>query len=103
MTVYKKLLNIIGPFKALKICRELGISIYTKDSNLSTDKNDTLSKILINIKKDNMSNVIKTNINRLLKTGSLRGYRLKFGLPTRGQRTRSNAKTANLLNKKLIK
>ena len=103
MTVYKKLLNIICPFKALKISRELGISNNTKDCNLSSDKNDTLSKILINIKKDNMSNVIKTNINRLLKTGSLRGYRLKLGLPTRGQRTRSNAKTANLLNKKLIK
>ena len=88
MTVYYKLLSIIGPFKALKICREYGISLNTKVDELSPDKFDLISKI----KKD--LSPVGSNINRLIKVGSLRGYRHKLGLPVRGQRTRSNAKTA---------
>ena len=90
MTVYYKLLSIIGPFKTLKFCREFGISLFTKVDDLSPDKSDLISKILT--KKD--LNLTGTNINRLIKVGSLRGYRHKLGLPVRGQRTRSNAKTA---------
>lgn len=96
MTVYKYILNILGPYKALKLCRELGISIYTKYTNLSTDKSDNLSKLLINLKKEKEELEIintKANIERLIKIGSYRGSRHKFGYPVRGQRTRSNAKT----------
>lgn len=95
MTVYKKILNLLGPSKALTICRELGISLYTKDNLLATDKADNLNKLLILLKKDN--NEIKNNITRLIKVGCYRGFRHKSGFPTRGQRTRSNAKTAGKL------
>jgi small subunit ribosomal protein S13 len=97
ITIYKKLKDIIGPFKALKLCRELGISIYTKESNLAADKIDNLYKIIKNINKEKEENNIsieKNNINRLIKVGCYRGSRHRLGLPVRGQRTRSNAKTA---------
>jgi small subunit ribosomal protein S13 len=96
MTVYNSLINFIGPFKALKICQELGISKNTKEANLALDKAENLSKLLIILKKEkeeNNVNIIKNNINRLIKVGSYRGSRHRLGLPVRGQRTRSNAKT----------
>lgn len=36
---------------------------------------------------------ISTNISRLIETGSYRGLRHKKGLPVRGQRTKTNART----------
>lgn len=105
MTIYKKLKDIVGPFKAIKICRELGISIYTKDINLSADKSDNLDKLLIVLKKNKeeyKTNFIKTNINRLIKLNCYRGVRHRLGFPVRGQRTRSNAKTAKKLKIKNI-
>lgn len=90
MTVYYKLLSFIGPFKSLKFCREFGISLLTKVNDLSPDKSELISKL---ISKKELSTT-GANINRLIKVGSLRGYRHKLGLPVRGQRTRSNAKTA---------
>ncbi len=97
MTIYKKLKDIIGPFKALNLCRELGISINTKESNLTVDKAENLTKLLINLKKEREeynTNIVKNNINRLIKVGCYRGSRHRLGFPVRGQRTRSNAKTA---------
>jgi small subunit ribosomal protein S13 len=41
----------------------------------------------------------RDNIKRLVEIGCLRGLRLKQGLPNRGQRTRSNAKSAKKINK----
>lgn len=92
MTVYKKILNSLGPNKALIVCRELGISINTSDNKLTSEKAEQLSKLLLILKKDN--NEVKNNIIRLIKVGCYRGFRHKSGYPTRGQRTRSNAKTA---------
>lgn len=97
MTIYKKLKDIIGPFKALNLCRELGISINTRESNLTVDKAENLTKLLINLKKEREeynTNIVKNNINRLIKVGCYRGSRHRLGFPVRGQRTRSNAKTA---------
>lgn len=104
MTIYNKLKDIIGPFKALKICRELGISVFSKDTNLSTEKADNLSKLLIILKKEKEENeisLIKANINRLIKVGCYRGSRHRLSLPVRGQRTRSNGKTAKRLNRNI--
>jgi small subunit ribosomal protein S13 len=36
---------------------------------------------------------IKFNVKRLIEVGSYRGLRHRFGLPARGQRTRTNART----------
>ena len=44
--------------------------------------------------------VVSQNINRLYSNSSYRGLRHKVGLPCRGQRTHSNARTCRLLKKK---
>lgn len=98
--VSKQILTIVGPLKAIQLCRELGISTETRVKDLAQDKADKLSKYLTNLKKSNPLVVLReANINRLVKVGSYRGSRHKHGYPVRGQRTRSNAKTAKLLNR----
>jgi len=94
MTVYNKLKDIIGPNKAINMCKELGISVHTKEINLSQDKTENLNKILKQLEKEKENNNIRVNINRLIKVGSYRGIRHRLGFPVRGQRTRSNANTA---------
>jgi len=94
--VSKQILTIVGPLKAIQLCRELGISTETRVKDLAQDKADKLSKYLTNIKKSNLGTTKIANINRLVKVGSYRGSRHKHGYPVRGQRTRSNAKTAKL-------
>jgi len=95
--VFNKIKDIIGPFKARLISNELGLSLNTLESNLAPDKAENLSKLLISLKKENM---VKSNINRLIKVGCYRGSRHKFNYPVRGQRTRSNAKTAKRIKHK---
>jgi len=94
MTVYKKIKDVIGPNKAINMCRELGISLFTKEINLSPDKAENLNKILIKMEKEKGTDNVKANISRLIKVGSYRGTRHRLGYPVRGQRTRSNANTA---------
>jgi small subunit ribosomal protein S13 len=94
MTVYKKIKDIIGPNKAINMCKELGISVFTKEINLSQDKAENLNKILIKMEKEKGIDNVRVNINRLIKVGSYRGTRHRLGYPVRGQRTRSNANTA---------
>lgn len=95
ITVFNKVKIITGEYKAIKILRELGISLNTKVNELAQDKTDKLSKNLIKFKMSLID--VSTNINRLIKVGSYRGNRHKLGYPTRGQRTRSNAKNAKKL------
>ena len=94
MTVYKRIKDIIGNNKAISICKELGISVNTKEINVSQDKAENVKKILMVLEKEKETNSARGNINRLIKVGSYRGARHRLGLPTRGQRTRSNANTA---------
>lgn len=86
----------IGATKALKICQSIGISKKTPIKMLTLpiktqiivyieehlQVNDNLKQFLSKIKEQ----------QRYLKT--YRGVRLGFKLPRRGQRTRTNAKTA---------
>ena len=96
MTVYKKLKEILGPYRALKISRELGFACLSFIENLSVENSDRLNKILSEKQKElgQEKEQIRSNINRLIKVGSYRGSRHRLSLPARGQRTRSNAKTA---------
>ena len=95
ITVFNKVKIITGEYKAIKILRELGISLNTKVNELAQDKTNKLSNNLIKFKMSLID--VSTNINRLIKVGSYRGNRHKLGYPTRGQRTRSNAKNAKKL------
>lgn len=80
-------------------------TIILKDANIDPSKRakdlseEEVSRITIAIQKSgfrvegDLRRDISQNIKRLMDTGSWRGLRHKKGLPVRGQRTRTNART----------
>lgn len=85
----------IGPSNSLKILKEVGIDPERRAKDLSEEE---LAKIIGVIDKDllvegALRRQIGQNVQRLKDIGSYRGARHRRGLPVRGQRTRSNART----------
>jgi small subunit ribosomal protein S13 len=106
-TVVRLLKEQLGNKDAHKLCDKLGISYTTTLGELSAERQDLLSKAWSLSQKT--TDALEARglpqhkfISRLVSIGSLRGLRLKLGLPCRGQRTRSNAKTAKLHNARRI-
>jgi len=86
----------IGPTLSKRILIEAGISLDIRVKDLTEgDLASIRSKITeIGIPVEGeLRRVVSQNIRRLQEIGSYRGMRHKLGLPTRGQRTRSNART----------
>jgi small subunit ribosomal protein S13 len=87
----------IGRYQSLIICKKLGFSTNFKVKNLSEEQIKKLLKIIYNsnlmITSDlkNLKNLILKN---LVSIKSQRGLRRIRGLPIRGQRTHTNARTA---------
>ncbi|MDD3538713.1 MAG: 30S ribosomal protein S13 [Atribacterota bacterium] len=78
-----------------KILKEAGIDPQTKVKDL---KDDEINKIRDIIGKNckvegELRSQVASDIKRLMEIGSYRGLRHKKGLPVRGQRTRTNART----------
>jgi len=93
----------IGKFQSFILCKKLGFSINLKIFELS---NDHIAKIINLVEKSDLilNNDLKKLNNSFLKKSltikiykSLRKIR---GLPVRGQRTHTNAKTARQFHKK---
>ena len=85
----------VGFPRAFEICFKLDIDPNRKARDLS---DDDLSRISILLDKDytvegQLRRSIQQNIGRLKDIQSNRGYRHRRGLPVRGQRTRTNART----------
>jgi small subunit ribosomal protein S13 len=85
----------IGPTNSRQILKEAGIDPQRRAKELSEDE---LAKIIGLIDKGflvegALRRSIQQNIARLRDIGSYRGHRHRRSLPTRGQRTRSNART----------
>ncbi len=85
----------IGKSLSSSILKEAGIEYNRKVEELKEDELAIIRKIIESkykvggdLKKDE-----KTNIKRLIDTNSYRGLRHKKGLPVRGQRTHTNART----------
>ena len=108
-SVHRNLLSIygIGNKKALKICESIGVSLTTKITDISTNKKDALNAIITNLKKNlpglelELKIYDNNNILRLININSYRGKRHKANLPTRGQRTRTNANTVKRAVKRI--
>jgi small subunit ribosomal protein S13 len=84
----------IGRTTAQKICTVAGIPFSKKIKDL----NDTdLEKIRDEIGRmtieGDLRRELSINIKRLMDLGCYRGFRHRRGLPVRGQRTRTNART----------
>lgn len=85
----------IGPSNALDILREAGIDPERRAKDLSEED---LAKIIGILDRDYvvegaLRRQVQQNIARLRDISSYRGARHRRGLPVRGQRTRSNART----------
>jgi small subunit ribosomal protein S13 len=84
----------IGPARALAIAAEAKIDPYKKVKDLGADEEAAIRKIVEDMKLEgNLKREIGQNIKRLKDIGSYRGMRHARGLPTRGQRTKTNSRT----------
>jgi len=85
----------IGATSSLKILRKVKIEPTVRAKDLTDDE---ISKIQDAINESltvegELQRIVTSNIKRLKDIGSYRGIRHKNGLPVKGQRTRTNART----------
>lgn len=85
----------IGRTTAKEILEEAGIDPNVKVEDWDEDQVSTLRNIIDNDMKVEgaLRTEINANIRRLIEIGSYRGVRHRKGLPVRGQRTQTNART----------
>ncbi len=84
----------IGRPTALNICGKVGIDPLTKVNILTEAQLDAIrAEIAIYTIEGDLRREISMNIKRLTDLGCYRGIRHRRGLPLRGQRTRTNART----------
>lgn len=84
----------VGKTRAQKLCQGTGINPDVKVKDLTEDQLDTLrtevSKLVV---EGDLRREVQMNIKRLKDLGCFRGLRHRHGLPVRGQRTKTNART----------
>lgn len=84
----------IGRFKALEILAKLRIDPSLRGKNLTADQTNQLQKEIETFPVEGeLKKIIHENIQTLKRIGSYRGLRHTMRLPTRGQRTKTNART----------
>ena len=85
----------IGPAKALEICEKTDIALERRVAEL-TDAEVLRIREAIDqdyLVEGDLRREVAVNIKRLMDQGSYRGLRHRRGLPVRGQRTHTNART----------
>ena len=84
----------VGRTRAARICDAAGVAQNAKMAELSEDEVDKIraevSKLSV---EGDLRREISMNIKRLMDLGCNRGIRHRRGLPLRGQRTKTNART----------
>jgi small subunit ribosomal protein S13 len=85
----------IGRSRAQKIVQESGVDPDTRVHKLTDEE---IARLRGTIERDykiegELRTAISMNIKRLIDIGSYRGLRHRKGMPVRGQRTRTNART----------
>ena len=85
----------IGPTMARKICDNSRVNPATKVRDLTEEELARLREVIDRDHKveGDLRREINLNIKRLIEIGCYRGLRHRRGLPVRGQRTRTNART----------
>jgi small subunit ribosomal protein S13 len=85
----------IGLPTSQTLCTDLGLDPETKVSNLTEDEvNQIRSYIDQNLKiEGDLRRDVQADIKRKIEIGCLQGVRHRKGLPVRGQRTHTNART----------
>ena len=85
----------VGPQVAAELCQKAGVNPDTKSRELTDEE---ISRLAIILERDYtvegpLRRHVQQNINRLRDIKCYRGIRHRLGLPVRGQRTRTNART----------
>jgi len=84
----------IGLSSSRDICKTVGIETNIKIKDLSEEQIDLLRNHIAKITTEgDLRREVSMNIKRLMDLGCYRGLRHRRGLPVRGQRTRTNART----------
>ena len=86
----------IGPTMAVRLLKQTNVNPDTRASELTDDE---IKKITVALQQDDvlvegdLRRETQQNIKRLITINCYRGVRHRRGLPVRGQRTRTNART----------
>ena len=84
----------VGKTTSIKLCKEVGINPETKVSELDNNQLESIRNQISQITVEgDLRRVVSMNIKRLMDLGCYRGLRHRRGLPLRGQRTKTNART----------
>ena len=95
----------IGRTTSNKILKDAGVSPDVRVKDLTDDQEKAIRKAMEGYKLEgDLRREVALNIKRLTEIGCYRGIRHRKGLPVRGQRTKTNARTRKgpkkLINKK---
>ena len=94
----------IGRSRARDICAAAGVNVSTKIKDLTDAEMDRLRDLVTKFTVEgDLRREVSMNIKRLVDLGTYRGQRHRRGLPVRGQRTRTNARTRKGPRKAAIK
>ncbi|OGT35846.1 MAG: 30S ribosomal protein S13 [Gammaproteobacteria bacterium RIFCSPHIGHO2_12_FULL_37_14] len=94
----------IGKNRARTICRSVKLDPSKKVKDLTEAELESLRAEINKIRVEgDLRREVAMNIKRLVELGTYRGLRHKRGLPVRGQRTRTNARTRKGKRKSIIK
>ena len=85
----------VGPAIARQVCDKLGLDRNMKAQRLTEDEIAKINAMLQTeyLVEGDLRRQIQNNIKRLVSIYCFRGSRHRLGLPVRGQRTRTNART----------
>ena len=84
----------IGRVTARDICDQVKIEPTVKINELSEDQLESIRKAITSMTVEgDLRREVSMNIKRLMDLGCYRGIRHRRGLPLRGQRTKTNART----------
>ena len=84
----------VGNSLSTVVCNKLGISLDKTVSDLTEQELESLRTELNNyVVEGDLRREVSTNIKRLMDLGCYRGIRHRRGLPVRGQKSKTNART----------
>lgn len=86
----------VGRFRALQVCDQLGFRATRRVEELTPSQLAVLTRILTHtyFTESELRRAISDDVKRLIRIASYRGFRHVQRLPLRGQRTRTNSRSA---------
>ena len=85
----------IGRSRAIEILERVGLDADTKPENWTDDQTRQIRRLIEDeyLVEGQLRTELQLNVKRLMDVGCYRGLRHRRGLPVRGQRTQTNART----------